>query len=141
MKRLAVLAITFFAASAFALDPIWDMHYTFGPESHRAPKFGAGVGLRSDFDSHVLFPANIMGTISKDFEIGAKIDIDTYNQMDNTQLSLDIGGKYHLQPGRFIELDGYFGRSDSHLRNGTLYREELLQLLRDARGIPGRRDR
>ena len=88
MKRLAVLAtfiLALFATSAFALDPIWDMHYTFGPESHRAPKFGAGVGLRSDFDSHVLFPANIMGTISKDFEIGAKIDIDTYNQMDNTQ--------------------------------------------------------
>ena len=112
MKRLAVLAtfiLALFATSAFALDPIWDMHYTFGPESRKSPKFGAGVGLRSDFGDQVLFPANILGCISKDFEIGAKIDINTYNKMDNSQLSLDIGGKYHLQPGRFIELDGYFG--------------------------------
>ena len=98
MKRLAVLVLALFATSAFALDPIWDMHYTFGPESRKSPKFGAGVGLRSDFGDQVLFPANILGCISKDFEIGAKIDINTYNKMDNSQLSLDIGGKYHLQP-------------------------------------------
>ena len=109
MKRLTALLLALFATSAFALDPIWDMHYTFGPESLRSPKFGAGVGLRSDFGSHVFFPANIMGTISKDFEIGAKMDIHTYDHMEHSQLSLDIGGKYHLNPGKFFELDGYFG--------------------------------
>ena len=109
MKRFAALLITAFAINAFALDHIWDMHYTFGPDSKPAPKFGAGVGLRSDFGSNVLFPINILGSVSKDFDIGAKMDVYTYDKMDHSQISMDVGGRYRFTPGKFLEIDGYFG--------------------------------
>jgi hypothetical protein len=109
MKRFAALLIAAFAINAFALDHIWDMHYTFGPDSRPAPKFGAGVGLRSEFGSNVLFPVNMLGSVSKDFDIGAKMDIFTYDRMEHSMMSIDIGGRYRLNPGKFIEIDGYFG--------------------------------
>lgn len=108
-KSAVVALAALLSTNAFALDRIWDMRYTFGPDSRPSPKFGAGVGLRSDFGSSVLFPLNIMGQISKDFDIGAKIDIHTYNEMDNVEAAVDFGGRFRLQTGSFVELDGYFG--------------------------------
>ncbi len=109
MKRIAALIFAILAVNAFALDPIWDMRYTLGPDSHKAPKFGVGLGLRSDFGSNVLFPVNILGSISNEFDIGAKLDVQSYDEMDHTKLSIDLGGRYRLGPSNFIELDGYFG--------------------------------
>jgi hypothetical protein len=95
--------------NAFALDRIWNMRYTFGPETRPSPKFAAGVGMRSDFGDNVLFPINIMGAINKEWELGAKVDMYTYNKMDYMEASIDIGGRYRMGAGRFLELDGYFG--------------------------------
>ena len=95
--------------NVFALDRIWNMRYTFGPEARPSPKFAAGVGLRSDFGDNVLFPINIMGALSKEWELGAKVDMYTYNKLDNMEASIDIGGRYRMGAGRFIEIDGYFG--------------------------------
>lgn len=95
--------------NAFALDRIWNMRYTFGPEARPSPKFAAGVGLRSDFGDNVLFPINIMGALSKEWELGAKVDMYTYNKLDNMEASIDLGGRYRMGAGRFIEIDGYFG--------------------------------
>ena len=109
MKRFIALLLAALSINAFALDRIWDMHYTFGPDSRPAPKFGAGVGLRSDFGSNVLFPINILGSVSKDFDIGTKMDIYTYDKLDHSQISMDVGGRYRFSQGKFIEIDGYFG--------------------------------
>ena len=95
--------------NVFALDRIWNMRYTFGPDARPSPKFAAGVGMRSDFGSNVLFPVNIMGSLSNDFDLGAKVDMYTYNQLDNMEASVDFGGRYRLGGGSFFELDGYFG--------------------------------
>lgn len=95
--------------NAFALDRMWNMRFTFGPEARPVPKFGAGVGMRSDFGSNVLFPINIMGSLNKEWELGAKVDMYTYNQLDNVEASVDFGGRYRMGAARFIELDGYFG--------------------------------
>lgn len=109
MKRLAALMLALLASSAFALDPIWNMHYTFGPDSRHATKFGAGAGIRSDFSNNILVPVNLIGSVSKDFEIGGKLDVFSYDEMDHTQLTFDVGGRYYLNPTNFLEVDGYFG--------------------------------
>ncbi|MCQ2055010.1 MAG: hypothetical protein MJY82_06930 [Fibrobacter sp.] len=109
MKRLAALLLAILAVNAFALDPIWRMRYTFGPENKPAPKFGVGVGINSDFGDNVLIPVNIMSSISSEIDLGAKLDVFTYNKMDHTQLSVDVGGRYKISRGSFLELDGYFG--------------------------------
>ena len=95
--------------NAFALDRIWNMRYTLGPDARPSPKFAAGVGLRSDFGDNVLFPINIMGALNKEWELGAKVDMYTYNKLDNMEASIDLGGRYRIGAGRFIEIDGYFG--------------------------------
>jgi len=109
MKRIAALILGILAINAYALDPIWDMRYTLGPDPRKAPKFGVGLGLRSDFGSNVLFPINILGSISNEFDIGAKLDVQTYDEMEHTRLSIDLGGRYRITPSSFVELDGYFG--------------------------------
>ena len=42
-------------------------------------------------------------------ELGAKVDMYTYNQLDNVEASVDFGGRYRMGAARYIELDGYFG--------------------------------
>lgn len=100
--------VALFVSNSFALDRMWNMRYTYGPDTRPSPKFAAGVGLRSDFGSNVLFPVNIMGQLAKDWDIGAKLDVYTYNQLDNVETSVDFGTRYRFG-GAFLELDGYFG--------------------------------
>ena len=58
MKRIISLLFALLVSNTFAIDKIWDMRYTFGPDSRVSPKFGFGVGLRSEFNSNILFPIN-----------------------------------------------------------------------------------
>lgn len=109
MRKVFIALLAILAINTFALDHIWDMRYTFGLDSKHAPKFAAGIGLKSDFNDNVLFPINILGAVSKDFDIGAKFDILTYDKMDHTQMTFDIGGRYYLTKSNFFEADGYFG--------------------------------
>lgn len=113
--RLAIfaLAVMMLTSGAFALDRIWNMRYTYGPDFRPAPKFAAGVGLRSDFGSNLLFPVNLMGQLAKDWDIGAKVDIYSYNQMDNVEASVDFGTRFRFKSS-FLELDGYFGLNRSN---------------------------
>lgn len=108
--RLAIFAfaVALFAANSFALDRMWNMRYTYGPDSRPAPKFAAGVGMRSDFGDNVMFPINLVGQLAKNWDIGAKVDIYSYNKMDNVEASVDFGGRYRFG-GSYLELDGYFG--------------------------------
>ena len=109
-SRVLIFALVCLCSEhVFALDRMWNMRYTFGPDARPSPKFAAGVGMRSDFGSNMLFPVNMMGSLSKDWELGVKVDMYTYNKLDNVEASVDFGGRYRLGAARFIELDGYFG--------------------------------
>ena len=117
MRRLLCLLFAVLATNAFALDHMWDMRYTFGPESRPSPKMGFGLGIRSPFNSNVLFPINFTRQLNKKFDVGTKLDINTYNKLDEIHTALDIGGLarcfanyYELRAG-FLEgatgKDGY----------------------------------
>ncbi|MCF0224306.1 MAG: hypothetical protein HUK20_08545 [Fibrobacter sp.] len=108
LKKLIFLFVALMVGNSFALDRIWDMRYTYGPEARPSPRFALGLGMRSDFGSNVLFPINVSGQISKDLDIGAKVDVFTYGQMENVEESVDFGGRFRFREG-FLEVDGYFG--------------------------------
>ncbi len=106
---ISCLIIVLAASDAFALDRMWNMRYTYGPDARPAPKFAAGLGMRTDFGDNLLFPINLVGQIAKDWDIGAKVDVYTYNALDNVDASVDFGGRFRLGGAGFVELDGYFG--------------------------------
>jgi hypothetical protein len=112
MKHILCLLFAFLATNAFALDHMWDMRYTFGPESRPSPKIGLGIGIRSPFNSNVLFPINFTTRLNKQFDVGAKLDINTYNQLNETRTALDLGVRYRYKPSSFIAFDGYLDLSD-----------------------------
>lgn len=109
-SRIALVALVCLCVqNVFALDRIWNMRFTYGPDARPLPKFAMGIGMRSDFGSNVLFPVNIMGALNKDWELGAKVDMYTYDKLDKMEASVDLGGRYRLGKASFVELDGYFG--------------------------------
>ncbi len=107
--KLIFALVALLSVNVFALDRIWDMRFTYGPDSRSAPKLAAGVGLRSDFSDNVVIPVNLMGSLAKEWDLGVKVDIYSYNKMENTIASVDFGGRYRFRPGSYVELDGYFG--------------------------------
>lgn len=109
MKRLAIVLFAILAVNAFALDPIWRMHYTLGPDSHHAPTFAAGAGVSTNFDDNMLIPVSFWGMVSNDIDIGGKLDIFEYDEMSHAQISVDVGGRYWVGKTSFLEVDGYFG--------------------------------
>ena len=113
MKHILCLLFAILATNAFALDHLWDMRYTFGPESRPSPKIGAGIGIRSPFNSDVLFPINFTTRLNKEFDVGAKLDINTYNQLEETRTALDLGVRYRYRPSSFIAFDGYLDLSET----------------------------
>ena len=113
MKRILCLLIAILATSSFALDHFCDMRYNFGPESRPSPKMGVGLGIRSPFNSDVLFPINFTTRLNKEFDVGAKLDINTYGQLEEINTALDIGVRYRYRPSSFIAFDGYLDLSET----------------------------
>lgn len=113
MKHILCLLFAILVTNAFALDHLWDMRYTFGPESRPSPKIGFGLGIRSPFNSNVLFPINFTRRLNKQFDVGAKLDINTYNKLDKIHSALDIGGRFRYRPSSFIAFDGYLDLSET----------------------------
>ena len=109
MRKVLTALFVILATNVFALDNIWDMRYTFGPDSRPSPKLGFGFGARSDYDPNVLFPINLTSGLTTNFDVGTKVNIQTYDKMDHMQASLDIGGRFRFNSASFFELDGYFG--------------------------------
>jgi len=113
MKRILCLLIAILTTSSFALDHFWDMRYNFGPESRPSPKMGIGLGIRSPFNSDVLFPINFTTRLNKEFDVGAKLDINTYNKLDEINTALDLGVRYRYRPSSYIAFDGYLDLSNT----------------------------
>ena len=86
MRKVLTALFVILATNVFALDNIWDMRYTFGPDSRPSPKLGFGFGMRSDFDPNVLFPINLTSGLTKNFDFGSKINVQTYDKMDYIQV-------------------------------------------------------
>ena len=113
MKHILCLLFAILVTNAFALDHMWDMRYTFGPESRPSPKIGIGIGIRTPFNSDVLFPLNFTTRLNKQFDVGAKLDINTYGQFDEIKTALDLGVRYRYKPSSFIAFDGYLDLSET----------------------------
>lgn len=113
MKHILCLLFAVLVTNAFALDHLWDMRYTFGPESRPSPKIGVGLGIRSPFNSDVLFPINFTTRLNKQFDVGAKLDINTYNKLDEIKTALDLGVRYRYKPSSYIAFDGYLDLSET----------------------------
>lgn len=107
------LVICFVASNVFAVDRIWHMRYTYGPDARPAPKIAGGLGIQSNFGSTILFPLNVEAQIAKEWDIGAKLDLWTFNQFDNVDAALDVGARYRLGNASFVEVDGYIGLNRS----------------------------
>ena len=113
MKHILCLLFAILVTNAFAVDHFWDMRYNFGPESRPSPKIGVGLGIRSPFNSDVLFPINFTTRLNKQFDVGAKLDINTYGQLEEINTALDIGVRYRYRPSSFIAFDGYLDLSET----------------------------
>ena len=113
MKHILCLLFSILVTNAFAVDRFWDMRYNFGPESRPSPKMGIGIGIRSPFNSDVLFPINFTTRLNKQFDVGAKLDINTYGQLEEINTALDIGVRYRYKPSSFIAFDGYLDLSET----------------------------
>ena len=113
MKHILCLLFAILVTNAFAVDHFWDMRYNFGPESRPSPKIGVGLGIRSPFNSDVLFPINFTTRLNKEFDVGAKLDINTYGQLEEINTALDIGVRYRYRPSSYIAFDGYLDLSET----------------------------
>ena len=112
MKHILCLIFAILVTNSFALDHFWDMRYTFGPESRPSPKIGAGIGIRSPFNSNVLFPLNFTTRLNKEFDVGAKLDFNTYDKLNEFHTAIDLGTRYRFKSSSYIAFDGYLDLSD-----------------------------
>ena len=109
MKRILALFIAVLCANAFAVDHIWDIRYTFGPDTRPSPRWGIGAGAVSNYGSNILFPVNLTTALSREWNIGGKMNVQSIDKFDQVIISLDIGGRYLINDNNFIELDANFG--------------------------------
>ena len=109
MKRILALFIAVLCANAFAVDHIWDIRYTFGPDTRPSPRWGIGAGAVSNYGSNILFPVNLTTALSREWNIGGKMNVQSIDKFDQVIISLDIGGRYLINDNNFVELDANFG--------------------------------
>lgn len=109
MNRLVALFVAALCINAFAVDRMWDIRYTFGPDTRPSPRWGIGVGAVNNYGSDILFPANITMALSREWNIGGKVNIQSIDKFDQVIVSLDVGGRYLINANNFVELDGNFG--------------------------------
>jgi len=109
MNRFLALLIAALCVNAFAVDRMWDIRYTFGPDTRPSPRWAVGVGAMSNYGSDILFPANITTALSREWNVGGKVNVQSVDKFNQVIISLDIGGRYLINENNFVELDGNFG--------------------------------
>jgi hypothetical protein len=109
MNRFVALLLATMCVNAFAVDRIWDIRYTFGPDTRPSPRWAVGIGAMNNYGSDILFPVNVTTALSKEWNAGGKINVKSIDKFDQVIVSLDIGGRYLINENNFIELDGNFG--------------------------------
>ena len=109
MNRLVALFIVALCVNAFAVDRMWDIRYTFGPDTRPSPRWALGVGVSNNYGSDILIPVNLTTALSREWNVGGKVNIQSQDMFDQVIVSLDIGGRYLINENNFLELDGNFG--------------------------------
>lgn len=109
MKRILAMFIAVLCANAFAVDRMWDIRYTFGPDTRPSPRWAFGIGAVNNYGSNTLIPVNVTTALSREWNIGGKLNIQSIDKFDQVIISLDIGGRYLINENNFLELDGNFG--------------------------------
>ena len=109
MKRILALFIALLCANAFAVDHIWDIRYTLGPDTRPSPRWAVGIGAVNNYGTDILFPVNVTSALSKEWNVGGKVNVQSVKKFDQVIVTLDIGGRYLINDNNFIELDGNFG--------------------------------
>lgn len=109
MKRLLTVLIVILGVNAFAVDPMWDIRYTFGPDTRPSPQWAIGAGAINNYGSNLTFPINLTASLSKEWNVGGKVEVRSIDKFDQVIVSLDIGGRYIISESNFVELDGNFG--------------------------------
>ena len=128
MNRFIALLLAILCVNAFAVDHMWDIRYTFGPDTRPSPKWAIGIGAMNNYGSDLLFPVNFTTALSTEWNIAAKVNVKSIDMFEHVIVSLDIGGRYLINENNFIELDGNFGlnRNNSTAVVVTLGNEQFI---------------
>ena len=109
MNRYLALFIAILCVNALAVDRMWDIRYTFGPDTRPSPRWAVGIGAVDNYGSDILIPVNLTTALSREWNIGGKVNVQSLDLFDQVIVSLDIGGRYLINDNNFVELDGNFG--------------------------------
>lgn len=125
----AILCLIFgLAASASALDRIWDARYTFGPEFLAKDRISVGGGFYTNFEEDGYLPLNVQLAINDYIEIGGKLLFDTEDDLESVQAYVDLGAKYRLFEYSTIGID-YLVGVGNHRGSGLVFSYMKLQPL------------
>ena len=109
MNRFIALLLAILCVNAFAVDHMWDIRYTFGPDTRPSPKWAIGIGAMNNYGSDLLFPVNFTTALSKEWNIGAKVNVKSIDMFEHVIVSLDIGGRYLINENNFKLIDTVLG--------------------------------
>lgn len=107
--RTSLLLIIWLAASASALDRIWDTRYTFGPEFLVRDRTSLGAGFYTNYQEDGYLPINAQLAINDFWEVGAKLLFDSEDDMESVQSYVDVGAKYRIMEYSTIGADFLIG--------------------------------
>lgn len=117
MKRFPLL-LALLASSALALDPLYDVRYTFGPEILVPDEFTAGGGFFTRFEEDISLPLNVKIGIDEFWEFGAKLTPGTQDKLESVQSYIDLGVKYRFTSYSAFQADAMLGVNND--RGGAL---------------------
>lgn len=109
MKRLVLLLLAIAVNSALALDRMYDVRYTFGPEILVPENFSAGGGFFTQFEEDLTVPFNLQVGVNEFWEVGAKLSMATYDKLETVQGFLDLGAKYRFTSYSAFQADAMLG--------------------------------
>ena len=114
MKRLSFILLAFLFGQAFALDPIYDMRYTTGPEILVPNEFTASGGFYTQFEEDLTLPLSLKIGINELWEMGAKLSLGTYDKLESVQGFLDLGAKFRFTSYSALQADLQLGLNNDN---------------------------
>jgi hypothetical protein len=110
-------SLLFLAPAAFALDLLYDVRYSQGPEILVPTAFHGGVGFNTRWEDDGVFPVNVQIGINEKWEAGAKVILGwpytTASKAEPFRAFLDVGGKYAITPYSALQVDAWIGLNNS----------------------------
>jgi len=113
MKRLFFLLVALFATASSALDRLYDVRYTFGPEILVPDEFTGGGGFYTRFEEDLTLPLALKIGVNEDWEVGAKLSLGTYDKLETVQGFIDLGAKFRFTSYSAFQVDALLGLNNS----------------------------